>query len=152
MSKQDSLSGTGSTAGGSTSAGGSSSHDPSQSSSPVPIKNKLQSLAATHIALRGHLTRRIAIAHMLCELVEQIGAPTMSLLAYLKKAQDHLCDMFTKVEISSQELMTLDKPTKLDSWQTKLSEDEHTFRKQEGELITTIAEAELRIAASAFEN
>ena len=121
----------------------------SRGTSPVREKTKLQTLAATHVALRGHLTRRITNAHMLCDLAEQIGTPTMSLLSDLKKAQESLREMFAKVELSSQDLMTLDRADKVDSWLTKLKEDEVHFRKQESELVTTIAECELRLLPKA---
>ena len=117
---------------------------PSTSDKTKQDKTPLQTQAASHIALRGHLTRRLNTARMVCDLSAQIGTPTMSLLNELKKAQSDLRSMFSKVELSCQDLMTLDI-TKIDSWQAKLAEDEKSLQKQDSELINLIADAELRL-------
>ena len=106
---------------------------------------KLQSLAAAHIAFRGHLTRRIKNARMLCDLSGQFTEPTISLLKDLQQAKVELREMFEKIEQSGQELMTKDSPDKIDSWQQKIDEDDSLFRKQESELCSVIAEAEMRL-------
>ena len=121
----------------------------SRSTSPAPKVDKaktdatLQTLAATHIAYRGHFTRRIKNARMLIDLSGQLTSPTMSILKDLQQAKLDLKEMFIKVENSGQELMTKDSPEKIDSWQQKLDEDDSLYRKQESELCSMIAEAEL---------